>query len=292
MRESVANSPGFNRKLRKRQRRVKKTFVIWFLALIILGLFWVLFFSQLFSITGVSLIGFNGVSKEEAAVKVDSYLESQSLKFFPGFIINGIKNVGFLRPVYSHLNKKNYILLSKVGLEHFLEQSYPILNQVKINLNYFSRVLTVSVFERNTSLIWCRLDNKSCFFLDANGIAFQEATEIADSVTTKVLDINNSDITLNQTLMSKASIDFLDKLLNELKGLNLEITSLEAPGPSPSYFKVYTKDNWYILVSFSTEPTQIVKILKLLLAKELKNNVNSLEYIDLRYPERAIYKTK
>jgi len=285
-------NPRSNRRLRKRQKRFKVFLIIFLVLLLIAGFFWMFFFTPVLAIKNISLSGIKDISQEEITSRIDNYLEVQSLKLFPGFVVNFMKTKGYLKSMFDNLNKKNFVLLSRSGLVKELTKAYPELRQVKINFSLSSKTLSVDASGREISLIWCNSDDTKCAYLDQQGIAFEMAPEISGFLTIKVSDMNNEEISLGKEIMTENSVLFVEQTQGLLKGQNIEIAKIEVNGLKPSSFKFYTQKGWYLLTSSSIGPNKIIEVMKILLEKEIKDNADNLEYIDLRYPERAIYKLK
>jgi len=250
-----------------------KKILFFILLVIFVGVtFWVLFFSSLIRVKDVKITGF----QEDFAEKIVlSVLNSQYLGLIP---------------------QDNILLLSSSRIEKKLQEELIMAQDIKVNKN-FPNSIEVFFRERKEVIIWCRdgsLDD--CFLIDGAGKAFYQISGNEDF-------LNNFPI-----VFSKGSLEFetgivviKPKLANFCSEINDSLQEeanikLERNYYTPSFMsgeiRVKTEQGFVVYFnSFSTAYEQS-RLLKSVLVENIKEEINNLEYIDLRLDGKVLYKLR
>jgi len=281
----MVSNPVTDRRRRKRMKRLKIALFLGLGITILIAGIWLFFFSPFFEIQAVRYEGLTTIPESEFQPLVNSFIESQSLKFLPPFLRQ--KTSLF----YRALNKRNWILVSRWPLKQMLVKNYPALKTVEVSKSFINRILVIKFNERQTTFIWCQNED-NCYYGDQEGIIFEKAPESLGYLTTKIYDEKENDLSLGQAVLNNRTISFIQNLATLLKKEDINISYWLASGPLPSQIKAVTEHQWQIFLNPVSNASQIVDLMKSVLEKEIKNQVNQLEYIDLRYKERIYYKLK
>ena len=102
------------------------------------------------------------------------------------------------------------------------------------------------------------------------------------------------EIVLGSLFLPKELVEFSSKFkkLAIDEGVDLKRAVIEKEYLEAHFVKFITNQNWYILTIFDFDPESVVKNMKLVIEKELKGEPEGLEYIDLRYKDKAYYKLR
>ena len=241
--------------------------------------------------------------------------------FWPGWQIKEIK-ISFEQ--YSMLKQedillvvnqalsKNIFICSVSDIKASLIKAFPQIKEIEIkkiispefvqqNKGSF---LEIRILERKSEAIWCQanasstasvLQIKQCFYLDKQGVVYQQAPIMEGRLVLSIYDFRAVDIELGKQIISQQMTDFileikekLPRILNSLEssdGLGisyLEINSLQE-------LIVHTSEKWQIYMTLQQSADKQLEILKRALNDQIKQSRKSIKYIDLRIENRAYY---
>ena len=199
----------------------------------------------------------------------------------------------------------NVLFLNKNKLISTLLEKYALYKAFEIDYRFKDRTLTISGETRKSVAVACRNDN--CSSIDENGIAFSPIESYIVfghlSPTGVLLFVVGEgvekEIVFGQQFLPKELIAFASKfkeMANETVPMGsavIEKEYLEAHFIKFNTVSDYSTGNsWYVLTLFDLDPKSVVENMNLVLEKEVKDNQNRLEYIDLRYRDKAYYKLR
>jgi len=238
-----------------------KIFWILFLILIILGsLIYIFIFSELFKIKNVEISGNEKCPYAEISKIVSSNLGS-------------------------------IFLYKSEEVNKELKEKYPEINQVKIERK-LPDSLIVKIKEREPVAFICKPSLRSeikifgekseidCFYIDKEGIVFEEKTENSLNLPVIIFNSSGFSFVLGREIIDQ---DYLKKILEINSNLkNLAISKFYPV--SKNKIKVQTKENWVAYFDPEEDVDWQVEKLNILLKEKfpLKERGN-LEYIDLRF---------
>ncbi|MCD5396171.1 MAG: FtsQ-type POTRA domain-containing protein [Candidatus Pacebacteria bacterium] len=252
------------KKIKKRKSIFKriiqnKFFLLGFFVFLIMGGFFYLFFlSPVFLIHQIQIEGnLQFLSKDE----IRDYVE---------------RNVIFF-------GRKNIFGFSKRNLSNFLVESFPPIREVRIKRN-LPHKLIIQTEERKPAGIFCE---SACFFIDKEGIVFYP-TESKDLVIFRAKEPKA--VRLGKEVIEKTNLVQILNIIEVLKKeLDIEIKEVFL---SRFEIKFQTKNNISIYFSKKKNFEDQTEDLILLIKREIKKeNLNKLEYIDLRF-DKIFYKFK
>ncbi len=184
-----------DRKRRLHKQRVLKKlrfFLFLFLSLFLISiLIWTVFFSSLFEIKEIIILGVDPIDTVAIQEIVNQSLSSHSWFFIPPLLRPFLENISF--------NTKNFLWQNFSLLESNLRQKFPEYSESQIKFNLWQRGINLSMSKRSLAAVWCSED--TCGLIDANGIYF------------KTLELNDAALLMKEPLY--ADYPFLK---GELKG--------------------------------------------------------------------------
>jgi len=248
----------------KRKKSILKSRFFWlgiFALIVAGGIFYSLFFLEVFQVKKMIVNGDDKVSKEDIEFLAGQRLESKIL-FFKTKSIFAV-DLGQIK---------------KDILDHF-----PQIAEVKASRGFFDAV-NIIVIERQALAVWC---GERCFLLDGEGIIFEEVIEAQPDL---VLIKNESGINeLGEKVIEKELLSQVLEIKAQVEG-NTGILVKEAFLASEERLNMKTAEGWEIYFNLKGDLGWQITELALVLEKQIPSEQrNKLEYIDLRF-SRVYYK--
>jgi len=234
------------------------------------SLFCFLFFSDLFQVNDIVIIGEDRVERQELFNFIDSRLANNVL-FTP---------------------TRSIFFLNLGRLERDILESYPQIAQVSLRRGYPDS-LHILVVERREIAFWCQEveEEEKCFLVDIEGVIFEPVLvkPVLAEITRPGLGetkLNLGDRIVEEELLGK--ILYVESKLKEL----LEIEAKEVI-VLVEYFQVLVEDGWLAYFNPAQDlDWQITKLGAVLEEKIPIERIGDLEYIDLRFGNLAPFKYK
>jgi cell division septal protein FtsQ len=248
----------------------KRFFLI--LALIaILGGFVYLIKAPWLQVRDVAVTGTNVADPDEISRSVQAMLEGRNLYIFP---------------------KTSMLVLSVPRIEARLKEQFSRLSSVSINRTS-AHSLLVEVQEYDGKYLWCQ-EGDDCSFMDENGIVFAPAPVFSGSAYIRFYGGMQEELPF--TAISKEQLAYVETIINRLEAISLH----------PTIFTFITDHN--LAVSFIHrdteakiyfEPTKDLDAALQTLYTGMRSPAfisqytsKPLEYIDLRFSNKMVYKFK
>lgn len=251
-----------------------------FLAVSVLGAgIYFLFFSRVFKI-------------KEITVRGNDYIISAS-------IISSF-NDAMSEKKWFFLKNDNMNLFDLDAAKAKIIKDFPRIDSLELKKDYPNKI-TVDIKEREIADILCQDQGgdmpinytfSKCFFVDKNGIAFDVAADTQGFLILKILDKRGGVIELNKKVLNPEFIEFVRQIKENFRNSindNIKLLVLEHPAQRELSALV---GSWKIIFNVSSSAKNQLMILKQILEKEVKDQRDNLDYIDLRVDGRAYYKLK
>ena len=154
-------------------------------------------------------------------------------------------------------------------------------------------VPTQKIQDKSLVAVLCQ-ENAGCFWINRQGIAFNETGQLSGQVVLNILDktgrnIKIGDIALKPEILAK--LLFLRKSVLDEAGML--IVGVQTQDLNLADFDFKTSDGWVLKVSLNDNAYKILETLKQALKEITKSGPTSLlDYIDLRIPNKVYYKFK
>lgn len=195
--------------------------------------------------------------------------------------------------------KNNYFVVDTNSITQFLKEK-----DVGIALvtKKFPHAIEISFPERDARFIICA-SNDVCYYVNEDGLLYSESPQFSDyplplivlkqAVTTTE---DNAYISLGDYLTNKNNMHYLNTLASGLAplGVSSKIIEIEMQNQARAPFdfneiKIFTPKEWYIYLNTQTTPEKTLDNIKLLFEQKIKTSVDKLQYIDLRFENKAFY---
>lgn len=235
--------------------KAKKIFVF---AIIMVAAIWGFFWIPNFKVSNIE-INNSLVRKSQVSTALASILNEQNNFYIP---------------------KSNFFLFSEQEAEKLILESD--MGVVKI-AKKFPNTLKLDFLEIKPKFIYC---DKNCFYVDKNGLAYEIAPTFTESPV-PFLEVN-SRVKMGDYVISSKEALFLADFLKEIEKLGVKTEKIAIEND----FNIFLKEGWRLILlkDESRSPEDIIQKLKLLLDQKIKNS--PLDYIDMRFPNKAFYKLK
>lgn len=182
------------------------------------------------------------------------------------------------------LPNNNFFLLKTSELENILKEKGVGLAQAKKS---FPKILDVKFPQTEPWMIYC--GDADCFYVSENGILADRAPKFSENPLPQVIT-GNSGAKIGDVVVSPEEALALRKVFQKLK--QLEISASFASFDGAGEIKIVTDEHWYLRLLRGSDAQKTFGDLKLLLDQKIKENRPNLDYIDMRFPNKAFYKLR
>jgi cell division septal protein FtsQ len=237
--------------------------------LVLGGLVYFLFFSNFFRVEKIVLVNNKEVNQEE--------IESQFKKF-------GEKKRFFVLPADS------IFILNKESLGAFLLDSIPNLKDVSIEKKLLN-VLKIKVKEKQLSVVW--VSGNKLHYVDQEGKICCQASldEVVEKHLPIVYDVSSKQVSRNEEVMTSKFVGFLQELYREFpEKISVDAKKFWVPSVLSREIHLETQAGWKVYFNVDRTVESQLNDLKIVIDEQIKGNINSIKYIDLRVENWIYYK--
>ncbi len=258
---------------KKKKRIHPKTLLVWVTGVILVGVFITLTQLARLQVSTVSVEGAKSADPKDVSAFVIDSLSGKWLYLFP---------------------KTSIVLLPDRYLEKSIKRAFPKFSDVSV-VRSGTRTVTVSVTEYEGVYVWCKEATTECSFMSQDGVVFAPAPFFSGSAYIKVF-IGNSE-----------EYPFSPITVEQLSTITFMSDRLQAIGIAPSEFHFYTApDRTEIVFYHNGAPARLIfdpavpadttlqsfftAIRTPPFSTRYRDGLSILEYIDVRLPNKIIYK--
>ncbi len=291
--------PFYRRKVRRKRKVIFLILTLFLLG----GIFYSLFFSQIFRIEKFLISGGRSIDSDQLGKTISSFLSSRWFVF----------------------TANNFFILKEAELEEIILSEHRRIEGADIQKK-FPNSLKIEIKEKNLNLIWCQkeskdeviseediemsdvelpisltLEERKCFYLDQNGMVFGKPFGIDLENLEKEKLINSPFIlveeegrisNLEERIVAPELVYSIFQIKTTLpKIAGLRMTKGNIVPNSAGEIHIETEEGWQVYFDTTRDITSQVKVLDLVLREKItKEEREALEYIDLRVRGRIYYK--
>jgi cell division septal protein FtsQ len=202
--------------------------------------------------------------------------------------INIISEKNINKKILSFLNSKSIFLADTNSITKTIESKYPEIETVSVEKK-LPNTLTIKIKERKAVAVFCQIE-KDCYSIDLNGVIFDPKNNLPENMPVIRQDVLGKYFLTGEQAVDKISIATLFKTETVLKN-DFQINIKDALITNPLRLNLTTNENWQIYFDLGSDTNFQINKLNLLLKNEIsEQSRKSLQYIDLRFKDRAYYK--
>ena len=253
--------------------------------------FWVLLFFIIFVLSAVYLVIFwSGFEVKNVVISGNDKIDSKELQE----TVLSNSTTGLVKFWNLDLISRSIILLNTDKLDKQVLEKFPLIEKIFIDKR-LPQTLALQITERKPLGVYCSGqsgNNQQCFLIDQNGVIFESLGTVPGDfvIVRQVLQDNN--LYTGESVITQNAVDAISKIQKDLKD-DFQINIKEALITSSLRLDVKTDGGWEIYLNLGSDPdigSQITK-LNLLLNDKINSDIRkTLQYIDLRFKDRAYYK--
>ncbi|MFA5878532.1 MAG: FtsQ-type POTRA domain-containing protein [Candidatus Staskawiczbacteria bacterium] len=252
----------------KRKESIVRKPIFWWCALILVLIgagIYVFIFLKTFQVSSVSIVGNIKVQTRDIEALVSERTDRRFL----------------------FLASRSIFLVNSKGITAEILKQYPAIDSLKIQKKLPSSLI-INILERKPLAVFC--DSKeACFFIDDKGIAFEQVESTIGGFAI-VRHNSGSSIALGGEAVKGDIARVISKIQQDLQG-KFQINIDEANIVSNERLNVKTSEGWEVYFDLTADIDLPVEKMNLLLEKEIPQESRAeLQYIDLRFKDRAYYK--
>jgi len=273
-------------------------------------IFWIIFFVAVVFSAGVYFsIFFSGVQIKSILISGDGAIQTKDIEnIISGNIENNFFNIGgwsitsksifLVNPQkLQQLILNNFPTIQSAIVERQLPQNLSIRIEGKKPVAVFCRQITATVSTASTensapaeAVTESATVKEECFFIDKIGVIFKEAQNVLQDMPILRQLSDSKETYIGENVIGKDVMNVILKIEKNLKD-NFQINVMDALITSPLRLDIKTNERWQIYFDLGTDTDlQITKLNALLKDEAFQTNRASLQYVDLRFKDRAYYK--
>jgi hypothetical protein len=165
----------------------------------------------------------------------------------------------------------------------------PSLSSARVDKDYSSKKIVISVAERKPYGIWCveKKNPPSCLWFDDKGVMFKQAFSGEGNLIRVVKDYYQANLGVNDAVLPAQFLPNLFPIVGVLRDSGLSIREIGLYHLDLEEIEAQTWNGPKILFSLRFPPQGALEVLNSL---QNKNGFKKLSYIDFRVENRAYYK--
>lgn len=218
--------------------------------------------------------------------------------------------------------KSRLLMASEQSIKSIITAQFPEVADARIEKNFTERALTVRLSLREMAAIWCKArlviasppttfgggasatstqelalneqqeEISDCFYVDQNGIAFQEAPLTLGALIVLVKDFSGREIILGAEVTEQKLMKFIVNFKDWMAKNSDAAVNEFSVEDEERHLRGSAAEGWYIIFNDFQPAEAQGFIVKKVLEEEIKEKRKDLEYVDLRLENKVYYKLK
>ena len=260
---------------RRKARRIHRLVILFSISAALVLSVYLALFSELPAVRVIELSGFPEEYRQSVQDGADSFLQQKRLLV---------------------LSAGNFFLFDRTGLRKRLLSEMPELEKVHFGYQLSQKKITLTGVLRKPVALICRKDealaSENCFYSDSSGMLFSLRGQ-AQATGLRIDDEQALDFSLGKSYVPPEVFTFLDEFFKQSGGEpRFSGIVFGKDAFLANYIKVKTAAGWELLLGYKLRPKVLAEHLNRLLTQEVGEKSGQLEYIDLRFEDKAYYKLR
>jgi len=139
--------------------------------------------------------------------------------------------------------------------------------------------------------LWQNEQTQNCLFIDSGGLLFRPAPLILGGKMANIFEVGGGQALLGQQALASEILRFINQAKDGLGSLNLVAYKFLLDKKNHE-LQAWIDGQWLVFFSLDQDVAGQLLVLQKSLEEKIKEQVNFLEYIDLRIPGKAFYKLR
>lgn len=182
------------------------------------------------------------------------------------------------------LPNNNFFLLRTSELENILKEKGVGVAEARKS---FPQTLEIKFPQTEPWLIFCA-SAENCFYVSKGGVLEDYAPQFSEKPLPEII-VEGQNGKLGDGIISAEEAVFLRGVFKNLKIMGVDPSAVSF---KKDEVKVTMKEGWYLLIPKDMSADKIFGDMKLLMEQKIKEGRLKLEYIDMRYENKAYYKLR
>ncbi len=167
--------------------------------------------------------------------------------------------------------------------------SLPMLKQVKISKDWWSRKVKVAVEERKVFGVWCKdSEDTRCFWFDEDGTLIASSPQVSGSLILMVRDASTDELGTGSRILPAGGIPNAFSIFRVLADSGLNVREIRLEDRNLAEIKAYLADGPILYFSLRFPADNASAVLRSLGTNSAQ--FSGIQYIDFRVENRAYYK--
>jgi cell division septal protein FtsQ len=228
-----------------------------------------LFFSNYFKIKNINLVDATEVNEEQIHNSFEKFKEKRRFLIFPA---------------------ENIFLMDEERLRRIILDDNLYVEDVNIEKKLID-VIKVRVKEKVISAVW--VSGSNLYYIDNYGKICCNATidEIVERGLPAIYDLENKEINPGDEVVTQNFIGFLKELNSKFpEQINISVKKYWVPSILSREVHLETDNGFRVRLNVDRSVESQLNDLKIVIQEQLKNNLDNVDYIDLRVENWVYYK--
>lgn len=251
---------------KKRAKKIKRWFFVIFILILIIGFFY--------------WMRHPSMNIDKIEIVKNSFSKSENIEASVHKVLEG--NEFFLIP------KTNALFLPRKEAERELKEIYPEISEIDIDLKG-TKQIEVEIFEYEPEAIL--ISNSGKYFINEEGRVFLEEPMLHSR--DDLLSIEKEiEVSLGDNVIDKKFLNDLNLFVQKLKDIDIKVKI--ARNPEEDVYRLETGRGFEIVISSVDDLSDAVSNIQAILEKGAlsKEDLDFVDYIDLRFGNKVFYKLK
>lgn len=189
---------------------------------------------------------------------------------------------------------KSIFLVNHKNLSKEILANFPEIEMVKISKKLFG-TLNIEITERKPFGAFCGYSSaenqkEKCFVIDETGIIFKPLPEMSENMLVLRNPLNLKELFTGEKVIAENVMAMISKIKKNMED-DWKINIEEAVISTPTRLDIKTSEKWQIYFNLESDINMQIEKVNLLLNNEISaDDRKNLNYIDLRFKDKAYYK--
>ncbi len=195
-------------------------------------------------------------------------------------------------PTLFLFSRQNSLLYPSAELEDILSFEFPKIKTIAVSARPTKRVAEVVITERAPDALWCAgsisTSTQACYYADAGGYIFERSMSLPEGMIVFRGGLNESKANMLRAYIEPKYFAQVSEFLAALRVLDLQPRSFLFEGDDA---RLVFASGWELRIALDKDLGATIFNLKAVVNdNDLRENLNNIQYIDMRFDERVYYK--